>query len=181
LNYVDLIIVILIAWAAYRGFTRGLVIMVATFIALIIGIWGAAKFSGIVADWLVNTVYVSSPYMQLVSFTITFIGIVIAINIAAFLLSRLLDAVAFGFVNRLLGIVFGILKMALLLSIFFVILNAFNERHDFLPKQQIESSKLYEPVADLAPGIFPFLRFEAIAREIELLFVKEKVDNPDLK
>lgn len=166
LNYIDLIIGILIAWAAYRGLTKGLIIMVATFIALIAGIWGAVKFSGMVAEWMVNTLNVSSPYMHLVSFTITFLGFVIAINIAAYLVSRLLDAIALGFANRLLGLIFGVLKMALLLSVLFVILNAFDRKHDFMPKDHIEESMLYDPVAELAPTIFPFLRFENIPKEI---------------
>jgi membrane protein required for colicin V production len=169
LNYLDLIILLVFAWAAFRGFSKGLVVMVAAFIALIIGLWGAVKFSEIVAGWLVNTVNVSSPYMHLISFTVTFLGIVIAINVAAFFLSRLLDLIALGFLNRLLGVFFGILKMALLLSVLFLILNAFNTRYEFLPENDVKNSRLYQPVAKLAPGIFPFLQFETIAREIEKL------------
>lgn len=170
MNYIDPIIVSLLGWAAYRGFTRGLIIMVATFLALIIGIWGAAKFSGLVAEWLVNTFNASSPYMHLVSFTITFIGFVILINMAAYMLNRLLDAMALGFVNRLLGSLFSILKMALILSVLFVILNAFNERHDFMPENQIENSLLYKPVEEIASDLFPFLKFESIADEIKNMF-----------
>lgn len=143
--------------------------MVATFIALIFGIWGAARFSDIVADWLVYTLNASSPYMHLVSFTITFLAIVIVINIVAYLLSRLLDVLALGFMNRLLGSAFGVLKMAFILSVLFVIINAFDERHDFMPDKQVESSLLYQPVKELAPGFFPFLQFESIAKEIEKL------------
>ena len=172
LNYIDPIIIVLLAWAAYRGFTKGLVIMVAAFVAIIIGIWGAAKFSGLVGRWLAETLHVSTPYMNLVSFTITFIAIVILVNIAAYLVSRLLDAIALGFVNRLLGGLFSVLTMGLVLSVFFVILSAFDRRHDFMPENQVEESRLYKPVADFAPRLFPFLRFEEIAREIENLLGK---------
>ncbi len=150
--------------------------MVATFIALIIGIWGAVRFSDIVSDLLVNTLQASSPYMHLVSFTITFLVIAIGINIAAYMLSRLLDAIALGFMNRLLGSVFGVLKMALILSVLLVIINAFDERHDFLPSNQVENSMLYQPVANLAPGLFPFLKFESIAKEIEKLISAAHAD-----
>ena len=172
MNYIDPIIIILLAWAAYRGFTKGLVIMVSAFVALIIGIWGAVKFSGLVGGWMAETLHVSSPYMSLVSFTITFIAIVILVNIAAFLVSRLLDAIALGFVNRLLGGLFSVLTMALVLSVFFVILNAFDRRHDFMPEKQVEESMFYKPVADFAPRLFPFLHFEDIVREIENLLVE---------
>lgn len=167
MNYIDVLIIILFIWALYRGFSKGLVIMVSAFIALIIGIWGAVKFSDLVGKWLTDTLNVSTPYLNLVSFTITFIAIVIIINIAAFLLSRLLDAIALGLVNRLLGALFSLLTMGLFISVIFVILNAFDERHKFLPEEQVANSQLYEPVANFAPSIFPFLRFENIAREIE--------------
>ena len=143
--------------------------MVASFVALIIGIWGAAKFSGVVGIWLADTFSLSTPYMNLVSFTITFIAIVIVINIAAYLISRFLDAIALGLINRLLGGLFSLLTMGLLISVLLVILNAFNERHNFLPEEQVENSLLYKPVANFAPRIFPFLEFGDIAREIENL------------
>lgn len=174
MNYIDLIIVILFIWAAYRGFTRGFVVMIAVFIALVAGVWGAFRFSGLVAHFLVNTMNASSPYMHLVSFTITFILIVIAVNIVAYLLSRLLDIIALGFINRLLGSLFGVLKMTLILSILFLIFNAFNDRLEFFPKEEVDNSLLYRPVASVAPGIFPFLNFDSIVREIENLVTKDE-------
>ncbi len=173
MNYFDPLIIILIAWAAYRGFSRGLVVMIAAFFALIAGVWGAAKFSGLTGDWMAGTLNVSSPYMGLVSFTITFIVIVIAINIAAWLFSRFLDAIALGFINRLLGGLFSILTMALALSVFLVIIDAFDQRHDFMPEDQVEGSSFYEPVKNLAPTLFPFLKFEDLAREIETLISED--------
>ncbi len=183
LSYIDPIIIILVAWAAYRGFTRGLVMMVAAFAALVLGVWGAAKFSGLTGEWMTGTLNVSSPYMGLVSFTVTFIVIVIAINIAAWLFSRFLDAIALGLFNRLFGAVFGILSMALVMSVLLVILHAFDQRHDFMPEKQVEESALYEPVKNLAPRLFPFLRFEDLAREIESLISEKRgrqgVDFPE--
>lgn len=173
LNYIDPVIIILIAWAAYRGFTKGLVMMVAAFAALVLGVWGAAKFSGLTGEWMTGTLNVSSPYMGLVSFTVTFIVIVIAINIAAWLFSRFLDAIALGLFNRIFGAVFSILSMALVLSVLLVILHAFDQRHDFMPERQVEESALYEPVKNLAPRLFPFLRFEELAREIESLISED--------
>jgi hypothetical protein len=55
----------------------------------------------------------------------------------------------------------------MLLSVFFVILNAFNKWHEFIPQHTIEKSLLYKPVSELAPEVFPFLRLDNIAREIK--------------
>ena len=132
--------------------------MVASFVALIGGVWGAVRFSEAVGNWLVNTMNVTSPYIHLVSFTITFIGIAIGINILAHLLTRFVDIIALGFINRLLGSLFGILTMAFFLSVLFLVINAFNDIYNFLPKEQLSRSVLYDHIANLAPAIFPFLR-----------------------
>ena len=68
-----------------------------------------------------------------------------------------MEAVSLGFLNRLLGIVFGLFKSVLILSVIFVVLNAIDARRPFLPKEKIEQSKLYNPISDIAPAIFPII------------------------
>jgi hypothetical protein len=41
--------------------------------------------------------------------------------------------------------------------VFFVILNALDARRPFLPKETIEGSRLYTPISDIAPAIFPII------------------------
>jgi hypothetical protein len=45
----------------------------------------------------------------------------------------------------------------LIMSVFFVILNAIDARKPFLPKATIEQSKFYNPISDIAPAIFPVI------------------------
>ena len=68
-----------------------------------------------------------------------------------------MEAVALGFVNRLLGIVFGLIKSVLILSVIFVVLNAIDARRPFLPKEKIGKSMLYNPISDIAPALFPII------------------------
>ena len=58
-----------------------------------------------------------------------------------------------GFVNRIFGAVFGMLKTAFILSIMIFLLNSLNKKAHFLPKEKMEGSILYKPVE----GFFPFL------------------------
>jgi membrane protein required for colicin V production len=88
---------------------------------------------------------------------ITFGIIVVVIHFIGVLLDKLLEAVALGFVNRLLGMIFGLIKSVLILSVIFVILNAINASRPFLPKERIEKSMLYNPISDIAPAIFPII------------------------
>jgi membrane protein required for colicin V production len=157
MNYIDIIIIIILALAMVRGFINGLVREVASLAALILGIWGAIRFSGFTAGKLYDYFDMSGKYVGIISFLVTFAIIVIIIHFIGLLVDKLVDAVALGFINRLLGIGFGLLKSVLIMSVFLAVLNAIDARRPFLPKEKIQQSMLYNPVSDIAPAIFPII------------------------
>ncbi|HUV00169.1 MAG TPA: CvpA family protein [Bacteroidales bacterium] len=157
MNYIDFIIIILLVFGVARGFTDGLVRELASLLALILGIWGAIKFSAFTAGRLYDYFDMTGQYVGIIAFLITFIVIVIIIHFIGMIVDRFVDAISLGFLNRILGMVFGIFKTALILSVIFVVLNAIDARHPFLPKARIEQSRLYNPIADIAPAIFPII------------------------
>jgi membrane protein required for colicin V production len=157
MNYIDIIIIIILALAMVRGFINGFVKEVASLAALILGIWGAIRFSSFTAAKLYDYFDLTGRYVGIVSFLITFAIIAIIIHFIGMLVDKLLEAVALGFVNRLVGIAFGFFKAVILLSIAFVVLNAIDARRPFLPKARIEQSMLYNPISDIAPAIFPII------------------------
>ena len=82
-------------------------------------------------------------------------AIVFAISLAGKALTKLADFAALGVLNKLLGGLFGGLKIALILSILVLIFNTLNKTIPFVSDEEIESSLLYNPVKSLAPMIFP--------------------------
>jgi membrane protein required for colicin V production len=157
MNWIDLAIVVILILSMVTGFTNGLVREVASLAALILGIWGAIKFSGFTAAKLYDYFDMSGHYVGIIAFIVTFGIIVVLIHFVGIIASKLVDAVSLGFVNRLLGIVFGLIKSVLIMSVFFVILNAVDVRRPFLPRETIEASKFYNPISDIAPLIFPII------------------------
>lgn len=173
MNYFDAIFAIAFLWSIYRGLTKGFVIMAATLAALFLGIWGAVHFSSITSELLYRHLNIQTQYLSLVSFALTFILIVIAVHLLARIIDKLLKAVALGFVNRLAGMLFGILKTALIISILLVVVNNIDKRIPFIPEEHKQGSLLYEPLSKLAPAIFPFLNFNQIREKIEDIDEKE--------
>jgi membrane protein required for colicin V production len=161
-NYFDFIIAIFLLWSAYRGITKGFLIMAASLAALVLGVWGAIRFSHLTAALLISYFSLKTQYLTLISFALTFAIIVILVHLLSRALDKLVKAVALGFVNRLAGLLFGILKTAFLISIFLVLLNGIDRRVPFIPEEHKENSLLYQPLSRLAPAIFPFLNFEEI-------------------
>jgi membrane protein required for colicin V production len=157
MNWIDIVILILLAISMVSGFVNGLIKEVASLAALIIGVWGAIRFSSYTAEKLYDYFDMTGQYVGIIAFLITFGVIVIAIHFIGIIASKIVDAVALGFVNRLMGIFFGFLQTVLIMSVIFVIMNAIDARRPFLPKEKIESSMLYNPISDIVPGLFPII------------------------
>ena len=157
MNYIDIIIIVVLALAMIFGFSNGLVREVASLASIILGIWGAIKFSSFTAQKLYEFFDINGQYTGIVAFIITFAGIAVIIHFAGIIIDKFVDAMALGFLNKIFGTVFGLLKAALIMSVFFSILNAINAKRPFLPKEKIEQSALYNPIADIAPALFPII------------------------
>jgi len=159
MNYIDIILVILLLLALIDGFRKGLVTELASLAALILGIWGAVKLSGLTAGFLVENLNIQSKHIYLISFVITFLIIVILVHIVGAIVSKLVKTIKLGFLNRLAGMVFGVLKSALILSVLLVVFDKIDQDVKILPENAKASSRLYQPIRSFAPGIFPFLDF----------------------
>ncbi|MFC2100760.1 CvpA family protein [Bacteroidota bacterium] len=156
MNYIDVIIAISLIWFAYKGFTKGLIIEVTSLIALILGIYISYHFSGFAADLLAKNFNINGKYLPLISFTVTFIAVVILVYFIGKVLERIVNLVMLGFVNKLLGAIFGILKIGLIISTFLLIINSI--QIDLIPEKSKENSILYKPVEKLAPFVLPKLK-----------------------
>ncbi len=166
-NIFDLIVIVMLAWSAYRGFSKGLIASAASLIALLLGVWGAIKFSSFTAGYLVNYIHVDEKLLSIISFAVTFILIVIAIHFIAKAIEGLANAVALGIVNKIFGAAFGVLKTAFIISVILVFINAANARLGFLSSEFKKESMLYQPIAAFATKIFKYLDFESIKKEVE--------------
>lgn len=167
MNYLDLAIAIPLIWGLYKGFSKGLINSLATLAALILGIIGAIKFSGATSVFLAKNLNIGTTYLPMVSFAITFIGIIIAIHFLARIIDKLLSAVALGGINRIAGAIFGLAKYGFIISVILIILNYIDNQVHFLPKEKTEKSLLYEPVAQFAPTVIPYIDLEKLKTEVQ--------------
>jgi membrane protein required for colicin V production len=176
MNWLDAIIVVILILSLVTGFINGLVKEVASLAALILGIWGAIRFSTFTAEKLYDYFDMTGRYVGVIAFLITFGIIVVIIHFIGILADKVVSAASLGFINRILGIVFGLIKSMLIMSVFFVVLNAINARRQFLPKKTIEESKFYNPISDIAPAIFPIIGEGGFYRSFDRF--KKKPEEP---
>ena len=158
MNYLDAIIIIPILWFAYKGFTKGLIIELATFIALLLGIYIAGHFSDYTADFLRNKMDFHSRYMSIISFTITFLGVVLLVILFGKSLEKVVNVLLLSFVNKILGALFGLLKAAFVMSTLIYIMATFNFENKIIDIDLQKQSLLYKPIKSVAPSIFPIIK-----------------------
>lgn len=159
MNYIDIVLVLLLIFSAISGFRKGLIVELASLAALILGIWGAIEFSDITSEFLVENFNWEPDYLNIISFVITFVVIVILVHIVGNVVNKLVETVMLGFINKLAGLAFGILRAALVLSIILVVFDKIDEDVEILSSKAKKESRLYEPIRNFAPSIFPFIDF----------------------
>jgi len=158
MNVLDIIFLVPMLYALYRGFKKGLIHMISSLLALVLGIIGAIKLRPVFASSLDSVFTISPEYVNVIAFAVAFVSIVIIVHLAAFLVEKLVKAVALSLVNRVLGMAFGILVTAFVISMILWPINEVNEKKQIIKPERIEGSLLYKPLSAFAPAFFPYLK-----------------------
>lgn len=165
MSVLDIVLLVLILFGLIRGLMKGFFVEIASLIALIAGVYGAIHFSHYAVNFISENSEWEEKTVSIIAFAVTFIVIVLVIALAGQALTKLASFAALGIVNKLMGALFGALKMAVIVS---VILNVFDSMNRTIPltdERSIEESMLYQPVKSLVPLIFPPLLEKS--RELE--------------
>ncbi len=158
MNVFDLIFLVPLLFALYRGFKKGIIHMAASLLALILGIVGAMKLRPMFASLLDSVFSINPEYMNVIAFSVAFVTIVVLVHLAAFVVEKVIKAVALNFVNRLLGMGFGLLVTAFVISMILWPINQVNAEKQIIKPKHIEGSLLYKPLSAFAPAVFPYLK-----------------------
>jgi len=158
MNLIDAIIAIPLLWFSYKGFSKGLIIELATLIALLLGIYIAGHFSDYTADFLRQKMDFHSKYMSIISFSLTFLGIVMLVMLFGKSLEKVVNMLLLSFVNKITGALFGLIKAAFVISIVFYIFTTFELEDKIISQDLQEGSILYKPVKAIAPTVFPIIK-----------------------
>ncbi len=157
MNSLDIILAIFLIIGLIQGLRKGFFIELASLVGLVLGVVGAIYFSHIVAGFLISFTSWEEQTLNLVSFAVTFIGIVIIVSLIARILTKAADIVALGILNKLMGGLFGLIKTAFFLSVLLLFINSIEKEMSFMDQEKKDASTLYKPVASLAPMVLPKL------------------------
>lgn len=158
MNYIDILILIPLAYAAWKGFQKGFIIEVFTLLAFFVGIYAAINFSDYAAEKITGEIDVNTVYLPTIAFTLTFLAVGGMVFFAGKAIEKVVKITALSPMNKMGGLVFGALKMVLIVSVLLSILESYSEKNEMLSTETREESVLYQPLKEVSLYTVPGLR-----------------------
>ena len=124
MNPFDIIIVVILGYSLVRGIFRGLVKEVSSIIGVLGGFYAAFTYYTILAKLLSGLIN-ETAYLNILSFLLIFCSVLIVVGILGVIIKYLLNIAFLGWVDRIGGVCFGLVKGILIASVLFITLTAF--------------------------------------------------------
>ncbi len=158
MSTLDIILAIFLLYFAFKGFTNGFIISIATLAGLILGFYAASHFSEFTANWLQQDMGLKSGNIRLIAYVVTFVIVIVLIFLLGKFLTGVVKTVGLGIVNRLAGALFGIAKGLLIASFLILLFARIDPKESLVTVELKKNSVLYKPVSTVAPAVIPLLQ-----------------------
>ncbi len=117
MNFIDILIWVVLLVCAVKGFMKGLVKEVCSLLGLVVGGWTAVIWCRPVAEVLQPHIPFYHTVTLLISFGFVFLALVLVFFLLGYLLTALLKIVFMSSLNRIGGVLLGVLQGGLILCI----------------------------------------------------------------
>ena len=168
---VDIIFILLIVMAIFRGISKGLVLGIFSFLAFIIGLAAALKLSTVVAKYFTGTTGSLTRWMPLLAFILVFVAVILLISLGARLIKKTLQLAMLGWLDSLAGMILYICIYTIIFSIFLF----YGVKLLLIKPDVIANSRVYPYVAPWGPKVIDNLGkiiplFKDMFSELEAFF-----------
>ena len=155
MGFLDIVLGVLLAFALYKGIRNGLFVELASLVSLLAGIYFAIKFSSFIKEILAGFVKWNPNKIQVIAFILTFILVVIGISLLGKFLTGIADFAFLGWLNKLGGGFFRVLKTVLIIGIVFKVFEKINYNNFLAKKETLDKSLFYNPIQKTAGFMYP--------------------------
>ncbi|MBU3028007.1 CvpA family protein [Zobellia galactanivorans] len=154
MSFLDIILGLLLLYGLWKGLKNGLFVELASIVALIAGIYGAIHFSYYAGDYLSQNMDWNERYINIAAFVITFIVIVLAVQLAGKFLTKIANFAMLGLLNKVAGAIFGVVKVAVILGALLIFFERVNNSAGVVKDETMQESVLYGPIKEIGAFVF---------------------------
>ena len=158
MEIIDWIIIGVVAVGTVLGFSKGVLRQVATLVGLIAGLLLARALYVTVGERMAVEFGTSATVAQIIAFFLIWILVPIALLWVASLLTKVLEVVHLGILNRLAGAVLGGLKYALIVMLAVQLVQFIDPQDQLVSKTVKKNSALYYPLEELGEVFVPTIK-----------------------
>jgi len=153
----ELVLIALLALGGLMGFKKGLISQVTMFVGLLIGTWLAIHFATLVGVRITTQFQLQSDNAYLVAFILIFAAVVVGVYFLGKFAKRILKILFLGWVDKLAGLLLGVLKTALLVSVILTVFQRTGLNDKFFSHEQQEAI-FFRTISEFAPTVYPSLQ-----------------------
>lgn len=158
MNILDIILLVCFVPAIFQGIRKGFIAQAVSIISIILGIWASARFANIVSDWIAQYITASEQVLRLVAFALILVLVFLILAAIGKMLEGVIKLVMLGWLNKLLGVVFALLKTGLIVGLVIMAFSSLNDNFKFVQESVLNESIMYPPLKKLAFEVFPYLK-----------------------
>ncbi|MBX9891236.1 MAG: CvpA family protein [Chitinophagaceae bacterium] len=150
---IDIVFLVLMALAVWKGYSKGLVVALFSFVGMIVGMLLALKCSAMVAIWLGEETKLDAKWLPFLAFLLIIIGVYFGVRILAALVQKSLEFAMLGWANR----IGGILLYALLYSSLLTLVLFYADKLQLLSADAKANSQFYHFMHGFAKPLLSFI------------------------
>ena len=146
---IDILFAIILVIAVYKGYTRGLIVAVFSFIAVMLGLAAALKLTTVSVLYAQHHWHTNWRWLPVICFIILFLGVILLVRLGASALQKLVELALLGWLNRLGGILLYCIIFTISYSILLWIAN---QLYWLSPETKLQSVT-YSFIAPVGPAV----------------------------
>jgi len=162
MNPIGIGVLLLIAYFGFRGFQRGLIDEVGRLVGLVLAVVLAYQFSPLLEEYI-------GLENDLARSAVAFVGIFIVTLIVMMLITRfvrtLVELVLMQWLDKLGGILFGLLKGIVVLGVLIYVMESFDSTRTFVLKLE-RQSVINRNVVAVIDGLFKVLSLDGMIEDV---------------
>lgn len=165
MSWLDILILLPLLIGLVRGLMKGLIVEVSSIVAILLGFFGAKYWSAAFASWLMQQFDWSETACIVVAYALLFAGIALGLNIVARLLSKLFQKIQLGWLNRLLGGIFGTAKWGIVIVALVLCVHNLDKQFQFIQPELREKSVVYTTITPYAEQTWEEIKAQVEAKQ----------------
>ncbi len=158
MEVIDIIILVVIGLGVVQGLMKGSIKELAAIVGFVAGLLLARALFGTVAEQLAPALGTSITIAQILSFILIWVAVPIGCSLVASVLTKALNVINLGWLNRLAGALLGAIKMMLLVGLGIYVLEYIDPKSEMISRATKRTSLLYSPMKEFVDQCLPVFK-----------------------